>query len=67
MFYMKPHDLDGILLERLDKNLHGNGSSRDDLQFKCLQCKQTNKQIHKWLPREKAKVQVIQQKKKKPP
>ena len=47
MFYMKPHDLDGILLERLDKNLHGNGSSRDNLQFKCLQCnKQTNKYIN---------------------
>ena len=41
---MKPHHLDGILLERLNKNLHSNGSSRDDLEFKYLKCKQTNKE-----------------------
>ena len=29
--------------------------------------KQTNKQINKWFPSENAKVQVNQQKKKKPP
>ena len=67
MFHMKPHDLYGILLDRLHKNLYGNGSSREDLESKCLQCKQTNKQINKWFPSENAEVQVNQQKKKKPP